>query len=279
MPLSRPERNKFLVVSGLLVFQLILISVQVPLGEAPTMAERALFFVLSPLQRVSQSALGGIAKAWNRYLYLRDVEIQNQALRDDLFRFRQENLRLQNGFLEMRDRETAVRLLSGLRTSFLLASTIGVDAMNVHKSVVINKGRSDGLTTNMAVVDGEGRLVGRTIEPISPHEATVELLTNDNCSFGVVSQKSKVVAILSGDGRTGQCRLKYILASNDSLEVGEELLTSGFDRIFPAGIPAGRVVSIKKESSSFKTILVRPYLEISNLHLVAVLTGTPEKRP
>jgi len=279
MPLSRPERNKFLVVIGLFVFQLILISVQVPLGEAPTIAERALFFVLSPLQGAYHAAWGGIAKAWNRYLDLRDVEIQNQALRDDLFRFRQENLRLRNGLLELRDREAAARLLSGLRTSFLIASTIGVDAMNVQKSVVIDKGRSDGLTTNLPVVDGEGRLVGRTIEPISLHEATVELLTNDNCSFGVVSEKSKVVGILSGDGRTGQCRLKYILSSNETLEIEEELLTSGFDRIFPAGIPAGRVVSIKKESSSFKTILVRPYLEIPNLNLVAVLTGTPGKRP
>ena len=273
MPLARPDRNKLLILSGLVVFQLMLISAQVPLGEAPNILERAVFFVLAPLGRAARGTIDAVNRGWSKYVYLRGVEAQNRAMRDELFRLRQENLILRNGFNRLEERDNAVRFLSGLHGSFCVASVIGVDAVNIRKSVIINRGQSDGLAPQMPVVDGAGRLLGRTIAPLSMHEAAVELVTNENISVGVISSKNKVLGILSGDSATGECRLKYILASNEILETDEELLTSGFDKIFPPGIPVGRITSIKKAASLFKIIRVRPYFEYHRLTFVAVLTG------
>ncbi len=273
MPLARPDRKKLLILSGLVVFQLMLISAQVPLGEAPNILERAVFFVLSPLGRVAKGTIDTLNRSWFKYVYLRGVETQNRIMRDELFRLRQENLILRNGFSRLDERGSAVRFLSGLHGSFRVAAVIGVDAANIRKSAIINRGQADGLAPQMPVVDGEGRLVGRTIAPLSRHEATVELVTNDNISVGVVSSKTKVLGILSGDSSTGECRLKYILASNEVLEPEEELVTSGFDKIFPPGIPVGRITSMKKEAFLFKLIRVKPYFEYHRLTFVAVLTG------
>jgi rod shape-determining protein MreC len=273
MPLARPERKKLLIVSGLIVFQLFLVSLQIPLGQQPSILERAVFFVLAPVGHAIRGLTGAAAGVWNRYLYLRGVEIQNQAMRDELFHLRQENIRLRDGLARLQDREAASRFLAGLKQSFRIASVIGVDAVNVRRSAIIDLGRADGLLPNWAVVDGEGRLVGRTIEPISRHEGTVELITNDACSVGVVSEKSHVVGILAGAPERGMCRLKYILSTNENLELDEGLVTSGFDKIYPPGIPAGRITAIQISNTLFKTVIVRPYVELHRLTTVAVLTG------
>jgi len=122
-------------------------------------------------------------------------------------------------------------------------------------------------------------LVGRIVKPLAARQATVELLTNEGFRAGVISAKTGVVGILSGDERTGGCHLKYVLSSNDALEAGEELLTSGFDKIFPAGIPAGRIVAVRKEAALFKGIEVQPYLEVRGLRTLAVLMAPAGKRP
>jgi rod shape-determining protein MreC len=271
MPLARPERKKLLVVGGLLVAQLLLVSFQVPLGASPSVLERAVFFVLAPVQGLLGGGYGLLRGVWNRYLYLRDVEAQNRGLRQESFRLRQENLILNRGLNKLQDREAAARVLSGLHSAFIMASAIGVDAVNVRRSIVIDRGSRDGLRPDLPVVDAQGRLVGRTIKPMTPFQTTVELLTSQSFSVGVVTAESKVVAVLSGDEKTGLCRLKYVLASNEGLAEGEELQTSGFDKIFPPGILVGRIVSVKGEAALFKSISVRPYLEIRNLDVLAVL--------
>ncbi len=273
MPLARPERKKLLIVSGLIVFQLFLVSLQVPLGERPSILERGVFLILAPAGHAMRILTGAAAGVWNRYLYLRGVETQNQDMRDELFHFRQENFVLRQGLSRLQDREAAAKLLAGLKRSFRVASVIGVDAVNVRKSVLIDLGRADGLVVNQPVVDGDGRLVGRTIEPISRHEGTVELITSDGCNVGVISVKSQVVGVLAGAPEQGMCRLKYILSTNNNLEKDEELITSGFDKICPPGIPVGRILDIRETSALFRIVIVRPYFELHRLTTVAVLAG------
>lgn len=271
MPLARPERRKLLVVGGLLVAQFLLVSFQVPQGAAPSLLERAVFFVLAPVQGLLGGGYGLLKAAWNRYFYLRDVEAQNRDLRQEAFRLRQENLILTRGLGRLQDREAAASLLSGLHSAFTMASAIAVDAVNVRRSIVIDRGLRDGLRPGLPVVDGQGRLVGRTIKPLATFQAAVELVTNQNFSVGVITSESKVVAVLSGDEKTGLCRLKYVYASNKAVAEGEELLTSGLDKIFPPGIPVGRIVSVKGEAALFKAITVRPYMGLRDLDVLAVL--------
>lgn len=279
MPLARPERRKLLVVGGLLVAQLLIISLQVPLGQAPSLFERVAFFALAPLEGLFNGAFGLVRGAWDRYLYLRDVEAQNLALRREAFRLRQENMILGRGLGRLQDREAAAAFLAGVHGAFLLASAIGVDAADARRSIVIDRGSSDGLRPNLPVVDARGRLVGRVVKPLAPRQATVELLTNEAFRAGVISAKNKVVGVLTGDESRGGCRLKYILSSNDAVEEGEELLTSGYDKVFPAGIPVGRIVAVRKEAALFKAIEVRPFFEIRELKTLAVLLAPAGERP
>ena len=266
------ERRKQLVLAGLLFFQLVLISLQVPRGEESSYFEKGIFFIFSPVQRGIHALFEKMGSVWTRYVDLRSVEKQNRDMKDELFRLRQENIQLRNGLEKFTDKQAIARILADLRRSYLFAAVIGADASNLYKSVIIDKGSRDGVTNSMAVVDKYGNLVGRTINPVSLGEATVQLLTDDNSGISVYSKDHRVVGVLAGDGKSRTCWLKYVQATNADLAVGEELITSSFDRIFPAGIKVGRVVSIVTDNSLFKKIAVRPELDLADLNFVAVLT-------
>jgi rod shape-determining protein MreC len=274
MPRFLKDRKNVFIVAGLLLAQLVLISLQVPLGDQPSYFKKGLFFVLSPIEKAIQATFVHASAVWNRYFYLRGVVTQNQGLRDELFHLRQENLLLRNELQKLQDKQEIERFLSSLQTSFCLASVIGVDATNIYKSVVIDKGARSGLKSNMPVLDREGYLVGRVVNPISLGTATVQLITDDSSAVGVYSEMSEVRGVLGGDAKNGRNWLKYVPATDTALIEGEELRTSGVDKIFPSGIKVGRVMSVTTDGSLFKKISVRPYADFKRLKYVAILTQT-----
>jgi len=127
----------------------------------------------------------------------------------------------------------------------------------------------------MPVLDGRGRLVGRIIEPISDGEATVQLITDDNSAVSVAGRFPQVSGVFSGDARNGLGWLKYIPASDETLTETEALITTGFDKVFPPGLPVGTIISIRTDGSLFKRIVVRPEFDFRELAIVAVLIGPP----
>jgi len=88
-------------------------------------------------------------------------------------------------------------------------------------------------------------------EPISRHEAKVILITSEESGVAVISARDKTPGILTGDGQ-GKCLIKYVIASSPGGEVGDEIITSGYDQIFPSGLKVGRIISASAEAASLK---------------------------
>jgi len=279
MPRFLKDRKNVLIFGGLLFAQLLLLSLQVPRGSEPSAFERVVFTLVSPLQRTVFGVFRGAASIWSRYVYLRRVESQNERLQDEVFHLRQENMVLNNDLTGLRDARELAAGLAGLGEPFLVAAVIGVDASNPYRSIVIDRGSGDGVRPNMAVVDRSGFLIGRVISPVGPGAGTVQLITDDNSAVSVRSETSLVQGILAGNAKGGTCWLRYVLATDESLAESEELLTTGFDGIFPAGIKAGTVESIALDGSLFKRIAVRAHLDWRRLTRVAVLTRPVEAAP
>jgi len=279
MPRFLKAHRGGIVLAALLIGQLTVLSIQVPLGDEPSYFEKAVFFVLAPLEHAFHGLFEAAGRLWSRYVYLRTVEGQNQQMRDELFHLRQENLLLRNEIGRLKDVRELEGFLAGVHSSFVVASVIGVDAANVYRSIVIDRGSRDGLKANMAVIDRAGNLIGRIVNPVAAREATIQLITDDNCAVNVRSSESRVLGQLVGDAKNGRCLLRYILATEERLAEGEELITTGYDRIFPPGLKAGRVTSIAKDNSLFRKIEVKPYLDFRDLGRVAVLTAPTGGRP
>ena len=275
MPLFLKIKKKPIILFSLIFLQLVLISFQVPLGDEQTYFEKFIFFVFSPVQHGIISFFQKIGNFWNNYFYLRNVQDQNQKMRKELLALREENNLLRYSLQNYKSEKEIEDRLSEIHRSFLVATVIGVDARNISKSVVVNKGTSNGVKKNMVVLDKYGNLVGRVIGPISLKEASVQLITDNESGVSVLPQDKSAVGVLVGDGK-GSCFLKYVLATQEISE-GEEVITSGFDGIFFFGIKVGKVVRVTSDTSLFKRIVVRPYFNFGELDHVAILTASSKE--
>jgi rod shape-determining protein MreC len=274
MALFLKEKKKPFVLIALILFQFLLISVQLPLGSNRNYFEKAVFSIFSPVQHGIIYFFHSIGNLWKGYLDLRGVKDRNQKMKDEIFFLRQENLLLQNALQKLKKEKDIKDSLSKLYEDILVAETIGLDVSNYLKSTMINKGSMHGVKKDMSVLDEKGNLVGRVIGPISLKEAKVQLITDRESGVGVFSELKGVPGLLSGDGN-GMCLFNYVLATNEDITKGEEVITSGKDGIFPSGIKVGRIISIVKDGSLFKRIKVEPYFDVRHLNRVAVILREP----
>ncbi len=274
MLLFLKERKSLVVLTALIFFQLILISTQVPLGYGENYFEKAVFSVFSPVQHGILSLFRSIGEFWENYFYLQNVQSQNRKMKDEMFFLRQENNLLRNALENLRSAKEIEESLLRLHENILVAQVIGFDASNFYKSAVINKGSLDGLKKDMIVLDKNGSLVGRIINPIALKESRVQLITDNESGVGVFSQSKEVMGILSGDDK-GYCFLEYIHVTTEDIYEGEDIITSGKDGLFPSGIKVGKIVSITTSTSLFKQVKVEPYFDIRDLDRVAVIMRDP----
>jgi rod shape-determining protein MreC len=275
MPLWEKRRSA-LILTGLVVFHGLIISIQMPQGGAKSYFERGIFFVYSPVQRLATGAVRGVVALWTNYFDLRAVRRENVELKRQNF-FYSQDVRFLEDRLSLAASEAELReSLAAFEGAIVAARTIGVDSVNPHQSIIIDKGSLDGIAANMAVCDRKGALVGRTIDPVGLKETMVQLVTDKDSRVSVRSTVDQLTGSMTGLSRD-VCELRYVLASAGGGQEGEELRTTGYDKIYPAGIRVGVIQSLVRDQKSpiFLKILVKPFFGFDTVDVVAVLTRGP----
>ncbi|MCL5421098.1 MAG: rod shape-determining protein MreC [Nitrospirae bacterium] len=201
-----------------------------------------------------------------RKMMLRDEE--NKRLKAEMDRLVLEQQRYRDIFFEnMRLRE-----ILGLREKdkrYIATARIisrGLDRWS--NTVVIQKGKRDGVTKDMAVITPSG-LVGK-VSSAADNYAYVLLMTDINFSAAVRIQETRKEALLSGTGAR-RCVLKYV-PEEDVIKGGEVVVTSGFDELFPQEVPVGYVSRVSKKGASiFQEIEITPFQDLTRLDEVVIV--------
>ncbi len=135
-------------------------------------------------------------------------------------------------------------------------------------TAVLDKGSRSGIEKGMAVITTKG-LIGK-IYAVRDDFSDVLLLKDTNFSVAVRLQTSRREGIVSGTGYS-QCLLKYV-PPEETVQKGEVVVTSGFDGIFPSGLPVGIVTKVKKEGIEFfQHIEVLPFQSSEKIEEVVIL--------
>lgn len=271
MPVSLKKAKSLIILLSLIFLQLVMISIQVPMGDDSNFFERVVFSFFSPIKHGTVSLFQGIGNVWKNYFGLHAAQKDNQRLQEEVFRLNQENSLLRGMLRTYKAEKEMIDLLHELEGNILPARVIGLDPSNIWKSLSINKGSRDGVRKDMVVLDEQGNLVGRVVEPISLKQARVQLITDTESGVHVVPQEKNVPGIINGIGN-GQCELEYVLATDTMIEEGDSLITTGMDGIYMPGILVGYVVTVDTDISLFKTIKVIPAFRMQNLDVLAVVT-------
>lgn len=269
------KKKNLVVLISLIFFQLILISLQTPLGSESSLFEKTVFSIFSPIHNGVSTVIRGIGNLWKGYFSLRDVHKENLDIKEEMFFLQLEN-RLLRGLLDWSIKEAELEdSLEGIGGSIVFTRVIEMDLTNKYKSVVINKGLFDGIEKDMIVLDKYGQLVGRVIGPIGLKEARVQLITDSESGIGVHNKKD-ILGVVNGNDE-GMCILKYIEGTESGVDIGDILITSGFDHVYPPGIPVGKIVTMKTTDELFKDIIVQPFFKLRSLDQLAVIKLDPNE--
>jgi rod shape-determining protein MreC len=270
------NRYRSLTVLLVVVFaQLILVAYQVKTNQDVRLLRVWAVSSISPMARILEAVTGGPARAFSDYFLVVGARQENRRLSDELDRLKMENRYLKRE-LGTAERAEGLRLFQTTLPSRTIAvRVIGAAPGFNSKVVFVDRGAAAGVKAEMAVINPDG-VVGR-VSAAYPTSSQVQLITDQSFSAGVVSEKNRVEGILKGLGRS-ECGVYYI-PSDEKVEVGEWFYTSGEDRIFPRGLPVGRVTKVGGDKT-YKEILLTPSgLARGMEELLIVLEGVHQSLP
>ncbi|HVB07735.1 MAG TPA: rod shape-determining protein MreC [Candidatus Acidoferrales bacterium] len=263
-----PSRNRpFVLLVAVILAQVLLLAFQIKRGQDVRLIRVWSAELLTPPQRAGTFVISKIDSTWFGYIDLRHTRAENRQLTTEVGL-----LRLKNEQLEGQAAEAGrLAKLLGFRQAnssvpTVAAEVIGASADSNSQTIFINRGASDGLRRNMAVVTPDG-VVGKIFE-VLPHMAQVLLVTDKESGVGALLANTRTHGVVKGTGDP-LLWMDYVTAG-EKVPVGEEILTSGEDRIFPKDLPVGTVVSMKP-GSPIQTIKVKPAAHLDRLEEVLVL--------
>ena len=273
MALAVPAQRSRYLLAGLVLLHITAISHQVDGGKGVSLLQRGILAVLTPLQRGVSAIVGGVGEAWRGWAFHRETYEENRRLEAHV---RQLEAELQAHSARAEESERLRQLLSlrqAVPMDTVAAEVVGREGVPWFRSLTIDKGEADGVALDAPVMSPTG-VVGRVFA-VGPHAARVQVLLDRDSGAGVLVERSRVPGVVSGQV-SGQASgaedlvLEYVPERAD-VAVGDVVVTSGVDGIYPKGLVVGRVRYVGKGSGLFRDIRVEPSARFDRLEEVLVV--------
>jgi len=262
------------VLGAAVLLHVVLISAQVNTASGLPVLQVVTFGSFSEVQRGTMAIIDGVRGMWSGYVALQQVQQENNALRQELqslqVKLQQERAEAQRTdnlrqLLELRERANLDTVAAEV-----IAGAASVD----FKTVTIDKGSSDSLDTDMAVISPAG-VVGRIILP-SRRASKVQLLIDRNAAAGALIERTRVQGVVVGIG-DGMLRMQYVPGTAD-VKTGDLVVTSGIDGIYPKGFVIGTIDHADRGAGAYHEIVIRPAVDFSRLEEVLIVRTPPASR-
>lgn len=267
------QRPGFLLSAAILL-HVILISAQVNTASGLPILQVVTFGSFSELQRATMATFGGVRGLWSGYVALQQVQEENNALKHELQSL-QVSLQQERAEAQRTDNlRQLLELRERAKLDTVAAEVIAGAASPDFRTVTIDKGSSEDLATDMAVISPAG-VVGRVILP-SRRAAKVQLLIDRNAAAGALIERTRVQGVVVGIG-DGTLKMQYVPGTAD-VKTGDLVVTSGIDGIYPKGFVIGTIDHTDRGAGAYHEIVVRPAVDFSRLEEVLVVRTPPASR-
>lgn len=219
---------------------------------------------------------------------LHEMYVENARLKSEMQNYSQLTAKLNDVEAENSRLNTMLKFKQSANASWDLvpAHIVGRDPAEWGSQLTIDVGLQDGIQPNMAVIAGDGSLVGRVAEAAA-HSAKVVLITDTQVGDGVsalvqngTASPPFGVVVGSSSGRY-QLELSF-LSPIAQVSQGDTVVTSGLSNIYPKGIVIGKVVSVTQGVQGLtRTATIAPAANFDYLEDVFVvkLKGTQKGQP
>ena len=157
--------------------------------------------------------------------------------------------------------------------SFIPAKVINNSTRRLNNYITIDKGASDSIKPDMAVINGEG-IVGK-VKSASNNFATITSILHPDVLTSAVLTRSNTLCTVKWDGRDPKTAQVLYVPRHVEVAVGDTVASSGFNAIYPAGVPIGLVTKADiREESTFYNIDITFTTNFDQLSFVFVVSNT-----
>lgn len=262
------ERVVFVMIS-LLVLQLVLLSLQIESPSGSLLFKTWVLAAQAPVIALTSRVTGGIRNTWRNYIWTVGARAENERLHEAV----RQLWMLNNAYEQVKEENLRLHRLLSLSESIPF-ETVGARVVArapgfLSNVVYVDRGLEDGVQIDMPVLSGD-RIAGRTIV-VSRHQSQVQLISNPDASMGAMLEQTRTPGVLRGSGDL-LMELDYV-GNTEQVNVGDVVLSSGLDGIFPKGLVIGKVADSRRGNGVFRAIKVEPGADLIRLEELTILVG------
>jgi rod shape-determining protein MreC len=229
---------------------------------------------IAPFQELVTRSMRAAGNVWRHYFFLIGVSQENDQLKRELDRALEKNTRIEEVELANQRLRQLLNFKQTDQLTVLPAEVISRDPSAWFKTVIINKGRADGLRKGLPVVLPKG-VTGQVVD-VSERYAKIMLIIDRNSAVDGLIQRTRARGVIKG-ASADHCYFEYVLRKHD-VQIGDTVISSGLDGVYPKGLRIGEVAEVSnREADIFKEITVRPYVDFEKLEEVLVILNPPAK--
>lgn len=237
------------------------------------MISKSLKYTSFALDRACQTLVSPINEAWynvirhfsfkaeNEQLVQQNISLMNE--RNNAFTFKDDSVytaveKDSNGRVKMR------------MYDYSCANIIYKTTDKTHNYIIVDKGRADGVTNDMAVLSAGG--VCGVVNEVTEHFASIISLLHPDARISAKLLPANQIGTVLWDGISAKYAQLYDIPQHVPVSVGDTIVTSGFSNIFPKDILVGVVADVRETGhSSFLQIKVRLATNFSNVNTVYLI--------
>ncbi len=228
--------------------------------------------ILTPFQKITYTVSASIEGVGEFVSSVGQLKEENRKLHSE-----NELLLVQRAMLndmknENDDLRNQLNLLPRNQFNLLSANVVGQDPNGMGNWIEIDKGSEDGLKEGMPVIVSKGILVGRLSE-LAPKNSKVVLLTNPKSVVNVSTTQTGAKGVAKGE--YGLSIIFDMILQTDSIQGGNEVVTSGIGGGMPRGLYVGTVQNVHaSDDNLFQQATIMSPIQTSKLQFVFVLLGS-----
>lgn len=270
MSANTAQQKASWILAALLLSQVVLMSTYARRPDSEQSVLRTwLVTAFAPVVRVADTVLSSVKGAGSSYIDVRHAREENIELRERVDQLTAERNQALERAADLDLIRTQLALPTSRQYPQLAANVISRDASLWFRRLTIDLGTLNGVKRDMPV-SAAGGIVGRVIS-VGPNFAMVQVITDKHAGVGAMLQTSRAMGEVHGLDND-RCELRSI-SSSEKVEVGESIVTTGLDRIYPKGLLVGTVERIEADPSGpWHRIFVKPAAPVDRVeHLLVLL--------
>ncbi len=261
------SRLEFVFLIAVLFGHLVLLSSRINQQPGTPLLRSWSMEVVAPFLERVVGSVTFISQTWHGYLDLRRSYEENQALKYQIEQYRRILVDYSEKIKEIGRLQVLTELEKNLQIPSVRARVIGGDPTQWYNSRILDKGSDAGVVADCPVISPDG-VVGRIVQ-VSRGSSVLQLITDVDSGVGVLLENSRAQGVLKGEGKQ-KAFIEYV-GSTEKVVVGERVLTSGLDQIYPKGLLVGYVAATAPARQIFQRVDVTVSAKVLKLEEVLIL--------